>query len=197
MKGVTLEQLGEATGRLYAQNHHNNGQEKGQININNSAEERIQLVNAKFNKMMEVIIFNRKKKYKQNKDSQLTVDHQLHLPGSPGCSSASSSSAYLTASNSRHNATQIFHPSSTTTIEPKEELNEASMSMPIANFSSTAILIDELNKYKQLYEKERDECERLRLRVQELSADARLKASNSLKIGWRPGATLIQVFNKI
>jgi hypothetical protein len=66
--------------------------------------------------------------------------------------------------------------------------------MPIANFSSTALLIDELNKYKQLYEKERDECERLRLQVQELSGEARAKASNQLRgAGWRPGATLIQV----
>jgi len=125
-------------------------------------------------------------------DPQLTVDHQLHPPGSPGCSSASSSSAYLTASNSRHNATQIPHSSATAEIKLKNGPNEAEM--PIANFSSNALLIDELNKYKQLYEKERNECERLRQQVQELSADARLKASNSLKTGWRPGATLIQVF---
>lgn len=66
--------------------------------------------------------------------------------------------------------------------------------MPIANFSSTALLIDELNKYKQLYEKERDENDRLRLQVQELSADTRAKVSNQMRgLGWRPGVTLIQV----
>ena len=123
------------------------------------------------------------------RDPPQELHHQLQPPSSPGCSSASSSSAYITASNSRHAATAAVSQHQASTAQPKDD----PPAVPIVNFSSTALLIDELNKYKQLYEQERDECERLRLQVQELSADSRAKASNVLRgVGWRPGATLIQ-----
>jgi hypothetical protein len=55
-----LEQLGEATGRIH-HSHHQNGHGRGGVgneqnkeNLKIAAEDRIQQVNAKFNRMMEV-----------------------------------------------------------------------------------------------------------------------------------------------
>ena len=121
----------------------------------------------------------------------MVIIDQLQPPSSPGCSSASSSSAYITAPNSHSRHQQKDGGNGGIDICD-------TATMPIANFSSTALLIDELNKYKQLYEKERDENERLRLQVQELSADTRAKMSNQMRgTGWRPGLTLIQVKNRL
>uniref|UniRef100_A0A183C3D1 VWFA domain-containing protein n=1 Tax=Globodera pallida TaxID=36090 RepID=A0A183C3D1_GLOPA len=80
-------------------------------------------------------------------NNKLTPNDLQPPPASP-CSSTSSSSAYLTAASHRVVDQQ----------SQKVQQQQQNSTMP----SSTASLIDELDKYRQLYERERDESERLR-----------------------------------
>uniref|UniRef100_A0A914I4R9 cGMP-dependent protein kinase interacting domain-containing protein n=1 Tax=Globodera rostochiensis TaxID=31243 RepID=A0A914I4R9_GLORO len=79
-------------------------------------------------------------------NNKLTPNDLQPPPASP-CSSTSSSSAYLTAASHR-----------VVDQQSQKVQQQQNSTMP----SSTASLIDELDKYRQLYERERDESERLR-----------------------------------
>ncbi|KAL3107173.1 hypothetical protein niasHT_011892 [Heterodera trifolii] len=80
---------------------------------------------------------------------------ELPLPASP-CSSTSSSSAYLTAAS--HRAVD----QNNSKVERVKENYNSTKNEATPSPSSTASLIDELEKYKELYELERSESERLR-----------------------------------